>query len=59
MFSEEKLQFCQWEVEFVGYALTEEGMKPTNNMLASILNFPRRQDISGLRGFFGLVEQVA
>lgn len=59
IFNLEKLQFCKREVEFVGYQITDSGMKPTEDMLASILAFPRPQDISGVRGFFGLVEQVA
>ena len=59
IFNLEKFQFCRQEVEFVGYWLTEDGMRPTKTMLESILNFPRPQDISGIQGFFGLVEQVA
>ena len=59
MFNLPKFQFCQREVEFVGYWLTEDGMKPTKSLLEAILNFPRPMDISGVRGFFSLVEQVA
>ena len=59
IFNLEKFQFCRREVKFVGYWLTEEGMRPTKTMLESILNFPRPQDISGIRGSFGLVKQVA
>ena len=43
----------------MGYWLTDDGMKPTKAILDVILNFPRPMDISGIRGFFGLVEQVA
>ena len=59
IFNEEKFQFCQREVEFVGYQLHENGMTPTPTMLQSIKEFPRPADISGVRGWFGLVEQVA
>ena len=41
------------------YWLMEDGMKPSKNMLESIQNFPQPHNISGVRGFFGLVEQVA
>ena len=43
----------------MGYQLAEEGMKPTKTMLSSTRNFPRPADISDIRGWFGLVEQVA
>ena len=59
VFNVDKFQFCKREVEFLGYTLTEYGMKLTQNMLSSILEFPRPVDISGIRGWFGLVEQVA
>ena len=59
MFNLPKFQFCRGEVEFVRYWLTEDGMKPTKTMLDSIHNFPQPHNISGVRGFIGLVEQVA
>ena len=58
VFNLEKFQFCKRQVEFVGYNLTEEGMEPTRDMLNSIRDFPRPSNISGVRGWFGLVEQT-
>ena len=58
IFNLPKFQFCQWEVEYVGYLIKEDGMVPTKMMTEAILNFLRQRDISGIRGFFGLVEQV-
>ena len=58
MFNLPKFQFCRREVEFVGYWLTYDVMKPTKVMLDAILNFPRPMDILEVRGFFGMVEQV-
>ena len=55
IFSERKFQLCSKEVEFMDYQLTREGMKPTQAMLSSIRNFPRPTNISGIRGWFGLV----
>ena len=33
-------------------------MMPNEEMLKSIRDFPRPKDVSGIRSFFGLVEQV-
>jgi hypothetical protein len=59
VFTVNKFQFCQRELEFVGFWLAEDGIRPTLGMLESITNFPRPRDISGIRSFFGLVEQVS
>jgi hypothetical protein len=50
---------CQRELDFVGYWPSENGIKPTTAILQSIPEFSRLADISGLRSFFGLVEQVS
>ena len=34
-------------------------MKPGTEMLEAVREFPRPRDISGVRSFFGLVEQVS
>ena len=47
------------EIEFVGFWLTADGMRPTDETLKAIEEFPRPTDISGVRSWFGLVEQVA
>jgi hypothetical protein len=54
-----KFIFCQCELEYVGFWLKEDGIRPTEDMLKAIRDFPRPTDISGIRSFFGLVEQVA
>ena len=59
MFNLKKFQFCQKTVEFLGFLLTYTGMKPTEEMLKSIRDFPCPTDISGVRSFFRLVEQVS
>ena len=58
-FNMKKFRFCQQEVEFVGFMLSNLGVRPTEEMLTSIKDFPRPRDITGIRSFFGLVEQVA
>ena len=55
----EKFVFCRRKLEFLGFELTEDGVEPGREILKSILEFPRPRDISGIRSWFGLVEQVA
>ena len=54
-----KFQFCKREIEYVGFTIMEDGIKPNEEMVNSIKNFPRPTNISGVRGWFGLTEQVA
>ena len=53
----EKFVFSKKRLEFLGFEVTEDGVEPGRPLLKSILEFPR--DISGIRSWFGLVEQVA
>ena len=59
VFNWSKFQFCETEVEYVGFVVGDAGVRPTGDMLKSIKEFPRPQDLTGVRAFFGLVEQVA
>lgn len=54
-----KFVFGQKEIEYVGFWLKTDGVKPTDETLASITNFPRPTDLTGVRSWFGLIEQVA
>ena len=54
-----KFQFCQREVEFAGFQITQNSVKPLPKYLDVIRNFPRPTDISGIRSWFGLVNQVS
>ena len=55
----DKFVFCKKKLEFLGFELTEDGVEPGRELLKSILDFPRPRDITGIRSWFGLVEQVA
>ena len=59
IFSKKKFQFCQKEVEFIGFSLGEKGVKPTSEFLQAIRDFPDPEDITGVRSWFGLVEQCS
>ena len=55
----DKFVFGKKEVEYLGFQLTENGVEPGEELIKSILNFPRPENISGIRSWFGLVEQVS
>ena len=54
-----KFQFCEDIVEFAGMEITETSVRPGKKFLNSIRNYPTPKDISGARGWFGLVNQGA
>ena len=54
-----KFVFGREEIEFVGFWIAKEGIRPTEEMRAAITNFPRPVDVTGVRSWYGLVEQVA
>ena len=54
-----KFQFCQDTVDFAGFKISPTSLMPSDKMLESIRNFPTPTDISGVRAYFGLVNQVA
>merc|ERR1712082_353633 len=58
-FNEEKFQFCQMEVEFAGFRVTRDGIKPSESLLKDIREFPEPLTIKDARRWFGLIEQVA
>ena len=46
-------------VEFAGFEVTADGYRPTKKILNSIANFLVPTDLTGIRSWFGLVQQVA
>lgn len=54
-----KLQLAQTSVKFAGFILSREGYKPDPQLTSAISLFPTPQNVSDLRSFFGLVNQVA
>ena len=51
----EKCTFFQNQIDFLGYSITSEGIKPTENKLKEITDFPAPQDSKSLRRFLGMV----
>ena len=59
LFSEKKFQFCSKNVEFLGFQLDGDTVRPTATFLEAIRDFPRPKDVTGIRSWFGLVEQCS
>ena len=51
-------QFCCDSFDFAGLTISNKGVEPSLQMLASIQNYPPPKDIHEARAFFGLVNQV-
>ena len=54
----DKLQFCEKEVEFAGFRITGEKVAPLPKYIDAIKDFPAPRNISDIRLWFGLVNQV-
>lgn len=59
VFNPQKFHFAEKEVEFAGFLITEDGIKPTKKMTETIRNFPTPKNITDIRSWFGMVNQVA
>ena len=57
LFTEEKFQFCSKEIDFLGFRIDREGVKPSEEFIRAIREFPKPTNITGIRSWFGLVEQ--
>ena len=55
----EKFQFCQREVDFAGFRIKETNIQPLPKYFEAITNYPTPKSTSDIRGWFGLVNQVA
>jgi hypothetical protein len=51
-----KLTFCALEIEYLGYVLTRDGIKPQINKVQAILVIKLPTDIKQLRHFLGMVQ---
>ena len=59
VFNPNKFVFGSNKVDFAGFTIDENGYKPTAKMLSAIKDFPTPTNITGVRSWFGLVNQVA
>ena len=58
-FSREKFRFAKTRISWVGYDIQHGGITIEENKLRALSQFPRPTNISELRSFMGLVEQLA
>ena len=54
-----KFVFCRRTVEFAGFLVTPTSVKPCPRSLEAIQNFPTPKNITDIRSWFGLINQVA
>ena len=54
-----KFQFAEKTVEFLGFTVSDEGVRPTDSFVDSILNFPTPTSLTDIRSWFGAVAQVS
>ena len=59
VFNPKKFAFGSDEVDFGGFTITKDGVKPKASMVNAIAQFPTPTNITGVRSWFGLVNQVA
>jgi hypothetical protein len=52
----EKLTFCTLEIEYLGYILTRDGIKPQRNKVQAILAIQLPQNVREPRHFLGMVQ---
>ena len=55
----DKYQFCQKEVEFGGFKISERRVEPLPKYIECIESFPTPTKIQDVRSWFGLINQVA
>ena len=54
-----KFIFSEREVDFLGFTVTDTGVKPTQNFMDSILNFPSPANLTDVRSWFGAIAQIS
>ena len=59
VFNPSKFVFGADTVDFAGFTVTPSGYKPTARLLDAIRDFPTPTNITGVRSWFGLVNQVS
>ena len=55
----EKFKFAEDETEFAGFELTKDKVRPCQRYLRAINDFPRPKNITDVRSWFGVVNQVS
>ena len=59
VFNPTKFEFAKDTIEFAGFDVTADGYKPNLKLLNAIKDFPSPRNITGIRSWFGLVNQAS
>ena len=51
----QKCYFAQTSIEYLGHTLTSEGVKPNNNKVKAVLDYPKPTSVKEVKSFIGLV----
>lgn len=51
----DKSEFMHTSIEFLGYVISDNGIKPNEKKIEAIMKFPEPKDLKQLRGFLGLI----
>ncbi|KMQ82622.1 gag-pol fusion protein [Lasius niger] len=54
----EKSKFFKRELDFLGHHFTQEGLKPQEDKLEAIKNYPRPRNVKALRRFLGMCSWI-
>ena len=59
VFNPDKFQFAMEIIEFASFTITLDGYKPSVKLMNAIRNFPSPKNITGIRSWFGLINQTS
>ena len=59
VFNPSKFQFAEEEVDYLGFRITTSGIKPREDFLQSIRNFPTPRNITDVRSWYGMINQIS
>ena len=59
VFNPTKFHFAKEEVQYAGFVIGRDSIRPTDSYLQAIQDFPLPRNVSDMRSWYGLVNQVA
>ena len=59
VFNPDKFVFGRREADFAGFTVKWDGYAPTKKLIEAIENFPLPTNLTGIRSWFGLIQQVS
>lgn len=57
IFNEEKFVFAQEEIEYIGFDITMDEIRPSKKLLSVIKEYPAPETLKSARRFFGVIQQ--